>query len=98
MQGCSKQAKARAYIALVRPHLETCSPVWTPYQKGIVWRMCRSVQNKIRGGQGTKLFVHWIASVWLFHCLSCCIAKHKRPAGWAIEHVKEKINRYETIE
>ena len=34
MQGCSKQAKARAYIALVRPHLETCSPVWTPYQKG----------------------------------------------------------------
>ena len=34
MQGCSKQAKAKAYIALVRPHLETCSPVWTPYQKG----------------------------------------------------------------
>ena len=34
MQGCSKQAKARAYIALVYPLLETCSPFWTPYQKG----------------------------------------------------------------
>ena len=34
MQGCSKQAKTRAYIALVRPCLETCSPVWTPYEKG----------------------------------------------------------------
>lgn len=34
MQGCSEQAKARAYTALVRPHLETCSPVRSPYQKG----------------------------------------------------------------
>ena len=34
MQGCSTQAKARAYTALVCPHLETCAPVWTPYQKG----------------------------------------------------------------
>ena len=29
-----QQAKAHAYISLVRPHLETCAPVWTPCKKG----------------------------------------------------------------
>ena len=31
MYGCTKQAKARAYTALVRPHLEFSAPVWTPH-------------------------------------------------------------------
>ena len=33
MYGCNKEAKKRAYVALVRPHLEYCSPVWNPHLK-----------------------------------------------------------------
>ena len=33
MYGCSKEVKKRAYVALVRPHLEYCSPVWNPHLK-----------------------------------------------------------------
>ena len=54
MQGCSKQAKARAYIALVRPHLETCSPVWTSYQKG--------AQDDLEKVQ--KCAARWICAKW----------------------------------
>ena len=54
MQGCSKQAKARAYTALVRPHLETCSPVWTPYQKG-----AQDVLEKVQ-----RCAARWICARW----------------------------------
>ena len=33
MYGCNKEAKKRAYVALVRLHLEYCSPVWNPHLK-----------------------------------------------------------------
>jgi len=54
MQGCSKQAKARAYTALVRPHLETCSLVWTPYQRGALDDL-EKVQNSV---------ARWICAKW----------------------------------
>jgi len=33
MYGCSKEVKKRPYVALVRPHLEYCLPVWNPHLK-----------------------------------------------------------------
>ena len=54
MQGCSKQAKARAYVALARLHLETCSPVWSPYQKG-----ARDDLEKVQ-----KCATKWICAKW----------------------------------
>ena len=30
LQGCSKDAKKVAYLALVRPYQEYCAPVWSP--------------------------------------------------------------------
>ena len=53
MQGCSKQAKAGAYNALVRPHLETCSPGWT-HQKG--------AQDDLEKVE--KCAARWICAKW----------------------------------
>ena len=33
MHGCNQEAKTRAYMALVRPQVEYCSPVWSPNQR-----------------------------------------------------------------
>ena len=39
MYGCPRNAKIRAYTALVRPHLEYCAPVWTPNQQKLSCRL-----------------------------------------------------------
>ena len=44
MYGCSMEAKKRAYIALVHPHLEYCSPVWNPHLKD--WDKLVKVQKR----------------------------------------------------
>ena len=54
MSGCSKQAKSRAYVALVRPQLETSVPVWSPYDKV----SCDSIE-KVQ-----KRAARWICAKW----------------------------------
>ena len=54
LHGCSKTAKARTYTALVRPHLETCSPVWTPHQK----QLKQSLENV------QKRASRWVCAKW----------------------------------
>ena len=36
LKGASQAAKAQAYLSLVRPQLEYCSTVWSPYQQKLV--------------------------------------------------------------
>ena len=33
MYGCTLEARAKVYTALVYPHLETCAPVWSPHDR-----------------------------------------------------------------
>ena len=54
LRGCSKDAKAKAYTALVRPHLEYCAPVWSPHQKG--------VKDELENVQ--KRAARWICAKW----------------------------------
>ena len=65
MEGCSKQAKARA---LVRPHPETCSPVWSPHQSGAQEKVQRSAARWI-SAKWDKVNRHW--SKTYEECHSC---------------------------
>ena len=50
MQGCSNQAKARAYTALVRPHLETCACMDSLPSRRVprmIWKRCKGVPYDI---------------------------------------------------
>ena len=54
MYGCTKNAKKRAYTALVRPHLEYCAPVWNPYQQ----KDCETLEKVQRRA------ARWIGASW----------------------------------
>ena len=51
MSGCSKQAKSRAYTALVQPQLETSVPIWSPYDKV----SCDSIEKVQKRGARCKV-------------------------------------------
>ena len=58
MYGYTKQAKARAYTALVHPHLEFCAPVWTAHEI--------SDQNNL--DKVHKSAASWICARWDRSC------------------------------
>ena len=49
MFGCHHEAKKRAYMALVRPHLEYCSPVWSPHQHKLTDAL-EKYRRELQGG------------------------------------------------
>ena len=66
-------AKARGYIVLVCLHLETCSPVWAPYQKG--------AQDDLEKVQ--KCAARWICAKWDNYCWSKTYEKCHSDLNWA---------------
>ncbi len=52
--GCSSEVKKTACLALVRPHLEYCAPVWSPRTK-----KDRYILERVQ-----KRTAHWICSKW----------------------------------
>ena len=50
MHGCHKDTKKKAFTALVRPHLEYCAPVWSPYQKKYIDALKKCPEESIKMG------------------------------------------------
>ena len=74
LHGCKQNIKKRAYLALVRPHLEYCAPVWSPhYQK-----------DKAKLERVQRRATHWICSKWdpLNHCWSKSYDEELNELGW----------------
>ena len=62
MYTCSSDAKNRAYIALVRPHLEYSSPVWSPHQRNFndaIEKVQKRAARWVRGVSWDKQESQW---------------------------------------
>jgi len=87
MYGCSEEAKKRAYVALVRPHLEYCSPVWNPHLKTVI------NLSRYKNGPHTGLAVGGITTHTHGHVLmrrhaSTLNWKHWKVGEWCCQCVK----------
>ena len=54
MSSCASDAKNKAYMALVRPHLECCSPVWSSHQQSNNEKLEKVQKRAIRWVCNTK--------------------------------------------
>ena len=71
MYTCSRSAKRRAYIALVRPHLEYCSPVWSPYQQKYIDALEKVQKRAAQWMLGVRWDKH--NHQWSQHYLDSCL-------------------------
>ena len=74
-------AKARAYIVLVCLHVETCSPVWAPYQKG-----AHDDLEKVQ-----KCAARWIRVKWGNYCWSKTNEECQSDLNWATVHQRHLL-------
>ena len=87
-------AKARAYIVLVCLHFETCSPVWTPYQRG-----AQDDLEKVK-----KCAPRWICVKWDNYCWSKTYEECHSDLTWATVHHRHlllmacKINNIDCLQ
>ena len=68
MYGCTSEAKAHAYRAIVRPCLEYACTVWYPYAVGDI-KMLESVQ--LRSARWIKSFYNPVLQSWTKSSDSC---------------------------
>ena len=70
MYSCSWNARRRAYVALVRPHLEYCSLVWSPYQQKYIDTLEKVQKRAARWVLGVCWDKH--KHQWSQHYLDSC--------------------------
>ena len=74
-------AKAKAYIVLVCLHHVTCSPVWTPYQRGALDDL-----EKVQ-----KCAARWICAKWSNYCWSKTYEECHSNINWATVHQRHLL-------